>query len=204
MAWLYWRKQLKSEDTDTSQQSAVTFHHEGFFWRCWFNETKTDDSMWKFWFANQPPKKSCMHAYLFPFPVDTEVHNNTARETAVLYRGFWTVFMILGVVAIVTAGFLIICAAPFASHRLYKAGGGLFITAGILFAILVVMYVIWVQSLADMETYIQLQKTHRCSSFTIQIRYGWSFILAPIGIFFSLFSGMLFLLVGRVIQLHTK
>ena len=47
-----------------------------------------------------------------------------------VYRGFWAVLMLLGVVAVVTASFLIICAAPFTSHLLYKAGGGAYIAAG--------------------------------------------------------------------------
>lgn len=47
-----------------------------------------------------------------------------------VYRGFWTVLMLLGVITIVMASFLIICAAPFASHILYKAGGGFYILAG--------------------------------------------------------------------------
>lgn len=38
--------------------------------------------------------------------------------------------MLLGVLTVVAASFLIICAAPFASHVLYKAGGGVFIIAG--------------------------------------------------------------------------
>lgn len=38
--------------------------------------------------------------------------------------------MLIGVVAVVLGGFIIICAAPFASHRLYKAGGGLFLASG--------------------------------------------------------------------------
>lgn len=38
--------------------------------------------------------------------------------------------MLLGVVTVVAGGFIIICAAPFVNYRLYKAGGGLFITAG--------------------------------------------------------------------------
>lgn len=49
---------------------------------------------------------------------------------APVYRGFWAVLMLLGVVAVVIASFLIICAAPFASHFLYKAGGGSYIAAG--------------------------------------------------------------------------
>lgn len=38
--------------------------------------------------------------------------------------------MLLGVTAVVAGGFIIICAAPFASHRLYKAGGGLYLISG--------------------------------------------------------------------------
>lgn len=38
--------------------------------------------------------------------------------------------MLLGVLTVVVASFVIICAAPFASHILYKAGGGFFIIAG--------------------------------------------------------------------------
>lgn len=31
----------------------VTFHHEGFFWRCWFNgiAEENDSSIWKFWYS---------------------------------------------------------------------------------------------------------------------------------------------------------
>lgn len=47
-----------------------------------------------------------------------------------VYRGFWSIFMLIGVAAVVLGGFFIICAAPFASHRLYKAGGGLFLASG--------------------------------------------------------------------------
>lgn len=47
-----------------------------------------------------------------------------------VYRGFWAVLMLLGVVSVVTASFLIVCAAPFANHLLYKAGGGSYIAAG--------------------------------------------------------------------------
>lgn len=38
--------------------------------------------------------------------------------------------MLIGVVSVVLGGFFIICAAPFASHNLYKAGGVLFLTSG--------------------------------------------------------------------------
>uniref|UniRef100_A0A8C4JFE4 Transmembrane protein 182 n=1 Tax=Dromaius novaehollandiae TaxID=8790 RepID=A0A8C4JFE4_DRONO len=119
-----------------------------------------------------------------------------------VYRGFWTVLMLLGVVTIVTASFFIICAAPFASHVLYKAGGGLFIIAGILFSLVVVMYVIWVQVMADLENYTNMKKME-CPDFAVYVCYGWSFMLAPIGVFFALLAGMLFLLIGRTIYLHS-
>ncbi|XP_066233610.1 transmembrane protein 182 isoform X2 [Saccopteryx leptura] len=148
----------------------VTFHHEGFFWRCWFNGIveENNSNIWKFWY---------------------------------IYRGFWVVLMLLGVVAVVTASFLIICAAPFASHILYKAGGSSYIAAGILFSLVVMLYVIWVQAVADMESY-KTMKMKDCLDFTPSVLYGWSFFLAPAGIFFSLFSGLLFLVVGRHIQIH--
>lgn len=38
--------------------------------------------------------------------------------------------MLISVAAVVLGGFVIICAAPFTSPRLYKAGGGLFLVSG--------------------------------------------------------------------------
>ncbi|XP_029460701.1 transmembrane protein 182 isoform X2 [Rhinatrema bivittatum] len=184
----------------------IAFHHEGFFWRCWFEGFMGESakSMWNFWFTNQSPSKNCTHAYLSPFPINRENHNSSSTyESAVIYRGFWSIFMLLGVVTILAAGFLIICAAPFASQKLYKVGGVFFITAGILYSLVVVMYVIWVQGMADLDNYMNSRKED-CPDFTVYVRYGWSFILAPIGIFFSLFAGMLFLLVGRTIQIYTS
>ncbi|XP_041055377.1 transmembrane protein 182-like [Carcharodon carcharias] len=180
----------------------ATFHHEGFFWRCWFNEAVADNNIWKFWFTNQPPSKYCMHTYLLPFPLTTESFNSTAYETAIIYRGFWSVFMMLGVIAVTVGGFVIICAAPFSNHKLYKAGGGLFLTAGIIFTVLVVMYVIWIETVIDIQAYIQKQRIQLCPDFALNVQYGWSFIVAPIGIFFSLFSGLLFLLAGHTIHIH--
>uniref|UniRef100_A0A8C3ALF9 Transmembrane protein 182 n=1 Tax=Cyclopterus lumpus TaxID=8103 RepID=A0A8C3ALF9_CYCLU len=125
----YWL--LASESCACSGTSGVTLYHEGFFWRCSFGGNVGDDNlMWKLWFTNQPHSKVCMHAYLFPFPVSHQTHNATEYETAIIYRGFWSIFMLIGVAAVVLGGFFIICAAPFASHRLYKAGGGLFLASG--------------------------------------------------------------------------
>ncbi|XP_059514913.1 transmembrane protein 182 isoform X2 [Myotis daubentonii] len=181
----------------------VTFHHEGFFWRCWFSGTAGENqpNLWKFWYGSQPASKTCTHAYLSPYPFMRGEHNATAYDSAVVYRGFWAVFMLLGVVTVVTASFLIICAAPFASHILYKAGGSSYIAAGILFSLVVILYVIWVQAVADMESYTNT-KMKDCLDFAPSVLYGWSFFLAPAGVVFSLLSGLLFLVVGRHIQLH--
>ncbi|XP_027756221.1 transmembrane protein 182 [Empidonax traillii] len=193
-----------SEAPEDAGGEKATFHHEGFFWRCWFNGNVGDNnaSMWNFWYTNQSPSKNCTHAYLSPFPLLRDEHNSTSYDSAIIYRGFWTVLMLLGVLTIVMASFFIICAAPFASHILYKAGGGFFIIAGVLFSLVVVMYVIWVQAMADLENYTNMKKMD-CPDFAVYVRYGWSFMLAPIGVFFALLAGMLFLLVGRHIYLHS-
>uniref|UniRef100_A0A8C4RGS8 Transmembrane protein 182 n=1 Tax=Erpetoichthys calabaricus TaxID=27687 RepID=A0A8C4RGS8_ERPCA len=186
----------------SSKEFHTTFHHEGFFWRCKFSGMFSEDDIWKFWFTNQPSSKVCMHAYLMPFPVSQQTHNATSYENAIIYRGFWSVFMLIGVTSIVLAGFFIICGAPFSSHKLYKAGGGLFLASYWLFFV-VVMYVIWVQVLDGLTVYIKHQKESLCEDFQIIVRYGWSFMVAPIGIFFSLLAGLLFLLIGRTVQLHS-
>uniref|UniRef100_A0A8D0B8C9 Transmembrane protein 182 n=1 Tax=Salvator merianae TaxID=96440 RepID=A0A8D0B8C9_SALMN len=192
------------ESVNDTRDGKITFHHEGFFWRCWFdgNVDENSNSMWKFWYTNQSPSKNCTHAYLSPFPLLRDEHNSTAYDSAIIYRGFWSVLMLLGVVTVVVASFFIICAAPFGSHVLYKTGGGFFITAGIFFTLVIVLYVIWVQAVADLENYV-ITKKEDCPDFSLYVRYGWSFILAPVGIFFAMFSGMLFLLVGRTIYLHS-
>ncbi|XP_029936752.1 transmembrane protein 182 [Myripristis murdjan] len=181
----------------------TTFYHEGFFWRCSFGANVDDSNLlWKLWFTNQPHSKVCMHAYLFPFPVSHQTHNATDYDSAIIYRGFWSVFMLIGVAAVVLGGFIIICAAPFASHRLYKAGGGLFLLSGLFLLCVVVMYVLWVQVLNVVDLYIDYQRSVMCQNFQLSLHYGLSFMLAPIGIFFCLLAGLLFLLIGRTIQIH--
>ncbi|XP_008062974.1 transmembrane protein 182 [Carlito syrichta] len=63
----------------------VTFHHEGFFWRCWFNGIveENNSNIWKFWYTNQPPSKNCTHAYLSPYPFMRGAHNSTSYDSAV-------------------------------------------------------------------------------------------------------------------------
>ncbi|XP_015266466.1 PREDICTED: transmembrane protein 182 [Gekko japonicus] len=203
--WLLATEVGRCSDNLNETREEITYHHEGFFWRCWFTGSidENTNSISKFWYTNQAPSKNCTHAYLSPFPFFRDEHNSTAYDSAIIYRGFWSVLLLLGVVTAVFASFFIICAAPFGSHVLYKVGGGFFISAGILFTLVVVMYVIWLQAMADLDNYVTIKKTD-CPDFTIYVRFGWSFILAPVGIFFAMFSGMLFLLVGRTIHLHSN
>ena len=47
-----------------------------------------------------------------------------------VFRGFWTVLIILGLVSALTGGFFLVCGVPFISHKLYKLGGAFLIAAG--------------------------------------------------------------------------
>ena len=76
-----------------------------------------------------------------------------------------------------------------------------FVPSGVLFSLVVMLYVIWVQAVADMESYRHM-KMRDCLDFSPIVLYGWSFFLAPAGIVFSLLAGLLFLIVGRHIQIH--
>ncbi|XP_026231586.1 transmembrane protein 182 [Anabas testudineus] len=184
--------------------SDVTLYHEGLFWRCSFQDSGDNENLlWKLWFTNQPHSKECIHAYLFPFPVSQQTHNSTEYDSAIIYRGFWSIFMLIGVAAVVLGGFFIICAAPFASHRLYKAGGGLFLASGLFLLCVVVMYVLWMQVLDVVDGYI-VQRSAECENFKLSLTYGLSFMFAPVGIFFCLLAGLLFILVGRAIQIHCQ
>ena len=70
-----------------------------------------------------------MPAYLFPFCASEQSTDDQAPDTAV-YRAFWSIFLLVGVVTVMIGGFVIICASPLASHRLYKVGGALLLTGG--------------------------------------------------------------------------
>ncbi|XP_033842936.1 transmembrane protein 182 [Periophthalmus magnuspinnatus] len=194
---------VSTEGVSGEDSSDVTLYHEGFFWRCSFGANMEDnDLIWRLWFTNQPSSKICMHAYLFPFPLSHQSHNATQYDSAIIYRGFWSVFMLVGVASVIVGGFFIICAAPFASHCLYKTGGSLLLAAGFFLLCVVVMFVLWLEVLDVVSVYVDYQRATLCPSFALSIDYGLSFMFAPIGIFFCFLSGLLFLLIGRTIRIH--
>ncbi|XP_045139755.1 transmembrane protein 182 [Echinops telfairi] len=177
----------------------ATFHHEGFFWRCWFNGivVENDSHIWKFWYTNQPQSKNCTHAYLSPYPFMRGEHNSTSYDSALSN-------------IITSASSLefynsskIDCPSSYTHLTQVKYAFAARNNAldGILFSLVVVLYVIWVQAVADMESYTDM-KLKSCLDFTPSVLYGWSFFLAPAGIFFALLAGLLFLVVGHHIQTH--
>ncbi|XP_017325632.1 transmembrane protein 182 [Ictalurus punctatus] len=191
-----------SQLPDTVEHGNLTFYHEGFFWRCSFEGEGDEDILLKFWFTNQPFTKKCVQAYLSPFPVSEQTHNATTYESAIIYRGFWSVFMLLSVTAVILGGFILVCAAPFTSPCLYKAGGGLYLTAGFFILLATVLTVIWLEVMDVVDLYVEYQKSYLCPDFQLNITYGLSFMFAPVGVFFCFLSGLLFLLIGQALKKH--
>ena len=65
----------------------------------------------------------------------------------------------------------------------------------------VVMFVLWLEVLDVVPLYKDYQHS-LCPNFQLSIDYGLSFMFAPVGIFFSLLAGLLFLLIGRSVQMQ--
>ncbi|XP_010128487.1 PREDICTED: transmembrane protein 182-like, partial [Chlamydotis macqueenii] len=106
------------------RKEILTFHHEGFFWRCWFFGEGHAESIWTFWYTSQAHPKFCMHGYLFPMPIALGPFPHPSDDTTAVYRGFWTAFIMLAVTAGLVGGLLLVCGVPFVSPRSYKVGGG--------------------------------------------------------------------------------
>ncbi|KAI4886917.1 hypothetical protein NFI96_030433 [Prochilodus magdalenae] len=204
-----------AEVTDRSLPM-LTLHHEGFFWRCLFQSDHSLHAVWAVLFTNQPRSKTCVHGYLFPLPVAVGPVPHPIYDATAVYRGFWTMLIILAIAASVTGGFLLVCAVPFVSHKLYKAGGAFFITAATpcqktfillvhlpcLFLALVGLFVLW-KELVDMRRYILQERGEGCPLAHLESHYGWSFMVAVAGIPLVLLSGLLFFCIGKQLQKHT-
>uniref|UniRef100_A0AAZ3RMQ5 Transmembrane protein 182 n=1 Tax=Oncorhynchus tshawytscha TaxID=74940 RepID=A0AAZ3RMQ5_ONCTS len=158
----------------------TTFYHEGFFWRSYYEILRLS---------------TCVCVGIFKFM--SAYHSVTH-----VYRGFWSIFMLIGVTAVVMGGFFIICAAPFASHRLYKAGGGLFLMSALFLLGVVWMSVLWVELMDVVQFSVDHQRSSLCPTFNLTIHYGLSSFFAPVGISFCLLAGLLFLLIGRSVQMQ--
>ncbi|XP_077890059.1 transmembrane protein 182-like [Ictidomys tridecemlineatus] len=112
------------EDIRDYEEMSVIYHHEGFFWRCWFFGDDPQTSVWRYWFMNQPHPKRCIPGYLFPMPTAVGPFPHPSFDATTVYRGFWTIFIILGIGSGLAGGFLLVCGMPFANAGCYKIGGG--------------------------------------------------------------------------------
>ncbi|NXS76872.1 TM182 protein, partial [Pandion haliaetus] len=175
----------------------LTFHHEGFFWRCWFFGEGHPETIWTFWYSDQAHPKFCMHGYLFPMPIALGPFPHPSYDTTAVYRGFWTAFIMLAVAAGLVGGLLLVCGVPFVSPRSYKVGGGFLLASG-LFLLLIFLFVMWKEFAADFQKYILLERSEKClDDVPVHVYYGWSFMFAAAGVPLVLLSGLLFYLVGR-------
>uniref|UniRef100_A0A3P9L999 Uncharacterized protein n=1 Tax=Oryzias latipes TaxID=8090 RepID=A0A3P9L999_ORYLA len=124
------KTETASEEAVTASPSSLTLLHEGFFWRCAFQMEPSAHAVLTTFLTNQPKSKLCVHGYLFPLPVALGPIPHPNYDATAVFRGFWTVLVILGLVSALTGGFLLVCGVPFISHKLYKLGGAFLISAG--------------------------------------------------------------------------
>ncbi|XP_070819518.1 transmembrane protein 182-like [Chaetodon trifascialis] len=183
----------------TASPSSFTLHHEGFFWRCVFQVEPTAHAVLATLFTNQPESKVCVHGYLFPLPVALGQVPHPNYDTTAVFRGFWTVLIILGLVAALTGGFLLVCGVPFISHRLYKLGGAFLITAACLFLFMLLLYVLWME-VVEVKRYVLQERGEVCPHAEVSVLYGLSFMVAAAGVPLELISGLVFMLVGRALS----
>uniref|UniRef100_A0A8C2WNK6 Transmembrane protein 182 n=1 Tax=Cyclopterus lumpus TaxID=8103 RepID=A0A8C2WNK6_CYCLU len=153
--------------------------------------------------ANPPQYKVCQAAFLFPFPV-SGTRGSPAEPyespSAIVFRTFWSFFLVAGAASVVAGGFMVICAGPLANHRLYRVGGGLLLCGGLSLLAVLVMYLTWVQILDTLEQFALHHRASTCPSFHLSVRHGPSFLMAPVAVFFCLLAGLLFTLIGRGVQ----
>ncbi|KAM6953185.1 transmembrane protein 182-like [Aplochiton taeniatus] len=178
---------------------SLTLHHEGFFWRCVFQADATVNAVVATLFTNQPETKLCIHGYLFPLPVAVGHVPHPSYDSTAVFRGFWTLLIILGVVSALTGGLLLLCAVPFTSPKLYRLGGAFQITAALLFLLLVVLYVLWAE-LVDVRRYVLQERGESCPGARVSVLYGWSFMVAASGVPLELLAGLLFMFVGIALR----
>ncbi|XP_077371468.1 transmembrane protein 182-like [Festucalex cinctus] len=179
--------------------------HEGLFWRCYFPAASPKYSLWDLWILKVPHVKVCQAAFLFPFPAKVpfwvesslSADEPSERHSAIVFRTFWSIFLITGVATVLTGGLSVICTAPLSNHKFYKVGGILLLCGGACLLAVVLMYLIWMQVSDTLEEFAGGRRANGCGSFQLSVQHGASFLLAPVASFFSLLSGLLFLLISH-------
>ncbi|XP_034037351.1 transmembrane protein 182-like [Thalassophryne amazonica] len=187
------------EEPATALPPPLTLHHEGFFWRCVFQVEPTAHAVVATLFTNQPQSKVCIHGYLFPLPVTVGQVPHPNYDTTAVFRGFWTLLIILGLVSALTGGFVLLCGVPFRSHRFYRLGGIFLIVAACLFLFMLLLYVLWME-VVDVKRYVLQERSEDCPDAQVSVLYGLSFMAAAAGVPLELLSGLVFMLVGYVLR----
>ncbi|XP_029968123.1 transmembrane protein 182-like [Salarias fasciatus] len=177
----------------------LILHHEGFFWRCVFQVEPSTHALLATLLVNQPDSKVCIHGYLFPLPVALGQVPHPNYDATAVFRGFWTVLVILGLASALAGGFLLVCGVPFISHKLYRLGGALLITAACLFLLVLLLYVLWME-VVDVKRYVLQERGDTCPGAQVSVLYGLSFMAAAAGVPLELVSGLVFLLAGRALR----
>ncbi|CAJ1087545.1 transmembrane protein 182-like [Xyrichtys novacula] len=208
--WLLASETCSQREGETSSKApdSVRIFHEGLFWRCSFTADSEEFSILDLWISNQPSSKICQAAFLFPFPVyepswaEPRGSPSEAFEhsSAIVFRTFWSIFLVVGLMSAFIGAFVLVCAGPPANYKLYKVGGALQLSSGVCLFAVVLMYLMWVQVLDTLEQFALHQTVSSCPSFHLSIQHGPSFLLAPAAVFFYLLAGLLSILLGCSIQ----
>ncbi|KAF1540288.1 hypothetical protein FQV19_0007428, partial [Eudyptula minor] len=198
--WLLATETCGAETPTEVRKEILTFHHEGFFWRCWFFGEGHLETIWTFWYSEYDataPHSQHSLTYGLPKTVFPLLSPDFTLFDRAVYRGFWTAFIMLAVAAGLVGGLLLVCGMPFVSPRSYKVGGGFLLASG-LFLLLIFLFVMWKEFAADFRKYILLERSEKCmDDVPVHVYYGWSFMFAAAGVPLVLLSGLLFYLVGR-------
>ncbi|XP_068449080.1 transmembrane protein 182-like [Clinocottus analis] len=187
------------ETLTASPPASLSLLHEGFFWRCGFQVEPTAHATLATLFTNQPESKVCVHGYLFPLPVALGPVPHPSYDATAVFRGFWTVLIVLGLVGALTGGFLLVCGVPFVSHKLHTLAGAFLIAAACLFLFTLLLFVLWMEAM-DVERYVLQERGEACPGARVSVLYGLSFMAAAAGVPLELVSGMVFMLVGRALR----
>uniref|UniRef100_H3CKH6 Uncharacterized protein n=1 Tax=Tetraodon nigroviridis TaxID=99883 RepID=H3CKH6_TETNG len=183
----------------TESPPFLTLHHEGFFWRCVFQVEPTTHAVLATLFTNQPESKVCVHGYLFPLPVALGPVPHPIYDATAVFRGFWTLLIILGLAAALAAGKVFAQKLCSAVHICHVAAEDVNLRSNdtCLFLLMLLLFVLWMEAV-EVKHYILQERGEACPHAEVTALYGLSFMVAAAGVPLQLISGLIFLLVGRV------
>ncbi|XP_008417872.1 transmembrane protein 182-like isoform X3 [Poecilia reticulata] len=150
--------------------------------------------------AVAPPWLTLHHEGFFRrcmFPV--EPSTPALLASFIIFRGFWTVLIVVGLLSALTGGLLLVCGVPFISSKLYRLGGAFLIAAAVLLLLLLLLFVLWMEAV-DVRSYVLQKAREDCPDAEVSVHYGLSFMAAAAGVPLEVLSGLLFLLAGRTLR----